>query len=264
MGTEDNTPALLIVAHGSTDREVDNDAIVAIGEHLRQDGAFAEVGVGFIKAKPEAADALAELRAQSVVVVPLLIGEGVFYRRVLPRKLGCEALEALATCVVGEKRLIYAHAAGVHPAMIELVRRRVDGARDAFAELPERPRLLLVGHGAAGSAASSLPTRERAERLREDGDFAEVRVAFLDEAPFLADEVDAMGGDVLVVPDFVGEGLHTLTDIPAAIGLVDYDGGFARVDRGARRLWYTPPTGTHPHIAGVLLAQARQALAERR
>ena len=258
--SQHNRPALLVVAHGSTERAEDNRPLIELGERLGIAPDFEQVNVGFIKAEPEASALLEALDASEVVVVPLLMSEGYFYARVLPRELGLDSNDPSQVQARLGKRVVYAHAVGTHPDMPQLVLGRVDQARRAFDELPARPHLLLVGHGTTRHAESGTTTQAAADELDESDAFAAVSVAYLDESPYLDDQLERLAAqELVVVPYFIGEGLHTRKDIPEAIGLPEYTGRPARLRRSGRTIWYTPPVGTHPRIADLILAQARQA-----
>ncbi|MGI8925543.1 MAG: CbiX/SirB N-terminal domain-containing protein [Tepidiformaceae bacterium] len=113
--------------------------------------------------------------------------------------------------------------------------------------------LLLVGHGSHLNPHSSAPIYQHARRLRESGEFAEVRTAFWKEEPSLSRALDGcIAGDVTVVPVFISSGYFTNEVIPREMGL----SGCVSAIRG-KRVRYTAPIGAHPALADVIVQRAR-------
>jgi sirohydrochlorin cobaltochelatase len=71
--------------------------------------------------------------------------------------------------------------------------------------------------------------------------------------------------DVVVVPFFIADGLHSFEDIPVLLGLTHNvrEQGFLNPHReGDRRLWYATALGTEGFLADVIVAQVKQAEAD--
>ena len=67
--------------------------------------------------------------------------------------------------------------------------------------------------------------------------------------------------DVIVVPFFISDGLHSFEDIPVLLGLTPNirEQGFTNPHHEKeRRLWYATAIGTEAFLADVILAQVRQ------
>jgi sirohydrochlorin cobaltochelatase len=67
--------------------------------------------------------------------------------------------------------------------------------------------------------------------------------------------------DVIVVPFFISDGLHSFEDIPVLLGLTHNisEQGFTNPHReNQRRLWYATAIGTEAFMADVILAQVQQ------
>jgi len=115
--------------------------------------------------------------------------------------------------------------------------------------------VLLVGHGSHLHIDSSEPTHAHASRLRELGQFDEVRVAFWKEEPSLSRGLDAFTArDVTVVPVFMSNGYFVRQVIPREMRL---DGRLTRVD--GRLIRYTRALGDHPSLAHVVVQRALEA-----
>ena len=78
--------------------------------------------------------------------------------------------------------------------------------------------------------------------------------------------------NVIVVPFFIADGLHSYEDIPRLLGIEDRQTAFGiepdngRVFRGnpyslqGRSLFYAPSIGTDPRLADIIIAQAQSAI----
>ncbi|WBL36794.1 DR2241 family protein [Tepidiforma flava] len=115
--------------------------------------------------------------------------------------------------------------------------------------------LVLAGHGSHLNAASSEPFHRLAAALRASGEFDAVSLALWKEEPSLARALDAVDDpDVVVVPIFISNGYFTRTVVPREMRL---DGPLT--ERNGQRIRCTPPVGTHPRLAGVIIERAREA-----
>ncbi len=115
-----------------------------------------------------------------------------------------------------------------------------------------RGGLLLIGHGSHLSPNSSAPVHAHARRLRELGQFDEVRVGFWKEEPSLSRALDGFRStDVTVVPVFISGGYFTNEVIPREMGIT---GPVSSID--GRTVRYTAPVGCHPSLARVIVQRA--------
>ncbi|MFK7909620.1 MAG: CbiX/SirB N-terminal domain-containing protein [Akkermansiaceae bacterium] len=113
--------------------------------------------------------------------------------------------------------------------------------------------LLILGHGSSKHPDSSQSVRSHAELLAEKSNFAEVRVAFLKEEPFIDDCLKGIDSDrVIIVPDFLAEGYFTRQVIPKKLGSIGRN----------ENVIYCPPVGTHPMMASVIEDAAQQLLGD--
>ena len=118
--------------------------------------------------------------------------------------------------------------------------------------------LLLVGHGSHLNAESSAPVYAHAKAIRQRGLFDEVLTAFWKEEPSLSRALDGCSADdVTVVPVFMSAGYFTNEVIPREMGL---NGRVTCV--GGKHVRYTPPVGSHPALAKVIVQRAVEAGAE--
>lgn len=252
--------ALVLVGHGSTGGEAAGDPAYRVVEELRRHRAFAEVAPAFCKAGPSLREVIDGVESEEVYVVPNCISEGYFTTEVIPRALGLEG----RTTRLGRHVVHYCDPVGSHPAMAGLVLRRA--AEVASGLPPGQCSLLVVGHGTRRNTRSRLAIERLVPALRRlDPGYAEVRDAYMEEAP-LVGEWDRLttAPNVVVVPMFIAEGRHVREDVPVLLGIKGKpDGPAARGDvflhnpyslRG-RHLYYAHAVGTDPRLADVILDQ---------
>jgi sirohydrochlorin cobaltochelatase len=125
--------------------------------------------------------------------------------------------------------------------------------------------LLIVGHGTSLNENSGVAVKEQVARIQGRGEYGEVHGMFMEEAPFVTDWQMRTGRrDVIVVPFFVSDGLHSYEDIPVLLGIEKETGvaaSSAEVFRrnpyeiGGRRLFYSSAIGTDPLFASAILDQ---------
>ncbi len=287
--------ALLIVAHGSTVNPDSSAPTLAHAAEIRRRKIFADVSCAFWKEEPSLRDALFLFDAESiqeVYVVPNFISEGYFTQTVVPREL---ELNGPVTKRSNGQLWKYCEPVGNHPMMTELLLRR---AREIAPDIPESDTtLLIVAHGTDLNENSAAAAKREADKIRALGKFAAVLNVYMEEPPLVADwRKLTKTRNIVVVPFFISDGLHSYEDIPVLLGipschpertkakskgpvakpLGDFTGSLdsARDDvvssRGEvfqsnpyklddRLLFYAPSIGTDPGFADIILEQASSA-----
>src|SRR5215211_2740380 len=90
------------------------------------------------------------------------------------------------------------------------------------------------------------------------GRTALVEVGFLDQEPEIGRVVAGLEAEnVILIPLFIAEGWHTRETIPEDLGL----GGEVTV-RDDKTIYYGAPVGTHPSMANLIAARARETMTE--
>jgi sirohydrochlorin cobaltochelatase len=260
MTSKDKT-ALLIVGHGST---VNPDSSTPTWRHARQirrRGFFADVQCAFWKEEPSLRDArffFADKTIEEVFVVPNFISEGYFTQTVIPRELG---LDGPVTTHTNGQTWTYCEPVGNNPLVTELLLAR---AHEIAPDVePTETSLLIVAHGTELNDNSAVAAKREAERIRARGEFAIVANAYMEEPPLIA-EWDQLTNapNVIVVPFFIADGLHSYEDIPKLLGI-----GCTGMDvfrknphrvRG-RSLYYGKAIGTDPRFADIIVEQTLNA-----
>src|SRR5262245_58044114 len=276
MKPKDKT-VLLIVAHGSTVNPDSSAPTLAHAAEIRRRKVFAEVECAFWKEEPSLRDALFLFDPESihkVYVVPNFISEGYFTQTVVPREL---ELNGRITKRSNGQIWRYSDPVGNHPLMTELLLKRAgDVAPDAA---PAETSLLIVAHGTDLNENSAVAAKREAEKIRGLGKYAAVLNVYMEEPPLVSDWREfTKTANVVVVPFFISDGLHSYEDIPRLLGIVVAEG----VDRGGpgsaspatgrgeifqhnpysiddRKLFYAPSIGTDPGFADIILEQAFSA-----
>ena len=253
--------ALLIVGHGSTVNADSSVPTLAHAANIRRRNIFADVQCAFWKEEPSLRDArffFASEMMREVFVVPNFISEGYFTQTVIPREL---ELDGPITTRANGQIWIYCEPVGNNPLVTELLLAR---AHEIAPEAePTETALLIVAHGTELNDNSAIAAKREAERIRARGEFATVGNAYMEESPLIA-EWDQLTNtpNVIVVPFFIADGLHSYEDIPKLLGIDCKGMDVFRKNphrlRG-RSLYYGKAIGTDPRFADVIIEQTLNA-----
>lgn len=254
--------ALLIVGHGSTENPDSSTPYFEHAEEIRRRELFAEVHTCFWKEEPSMREALYMIDSGEVYIVPDFISEGYFTQEVIPREFG---LSGSSTSVHG-KTLHYCLPVGVHRSMTGLL---LDRAREiAPGVAPSDTTVIITGHGTGLNQNSTKAIRDQVDLIAASGaGYAHVTDAYMEEQPLIADwDKLSPTKNVIVVPFFIADGLHSYQDIPVLLG-IEPEVGPAASQREVFRhnphhlrgktLYYSSAIGTGRHMADVILDQVR-------
>ena len=272
MNTENFKDAtLVILGHGTTLNDGSALPVMQHASELRRRGMFAAVCEAFWKQEPQIKAVLAEIKTPRVYVVPLMISEGYFAGEVIPRELGLDANSRVQT---PEFSLIYAKPVGTHPSMTNVLLARARGVVEQFpfphAPKPKDITLFIAGHGTERSAQSRLAIERQVELIRTQNLYADVQAIYMDEDPRIKGcQATATTRNVVVVPFFISDGLHTAEDIPVLLGEPErlvkerLAAGLPTWRNPSEKLgkltWYSQATGSEPLMPEVVLERAREA-----
>lgn len=253
--------ALVLAGHGST---LNPDSAAPTYDHaeaLRRSGLFGEVHCCFWKEEPSFRQALHLIDRDDIYVVPNFISEGYFTRTVIPRELELDG----PVTYRGGRVIKYCDPVGNHPKMMDLILHRAVEVAPGV-DLSQTT-LFIVGHGTDLNENSAVAAKREVERIRALGRFGEVRNAYMEEAPLIGNwHEDAACPNVIVVPFFISDGLHSYEDIPVLLGISGESLGAASVNglevfkrnpyrlRG-RTLYYASAIGTEPLLADLIAEQ---------
>lgn len=270
---------LVLVGHGST---LNADSAAPTYQHadeLRRRGLFAQVLEGFWKEHPTIAGVLRGAFTPRVFIVPLFISAGYFTEQVIPRELGfCQNGESdfARVQVRNGQRLHYCGPVGTHPSMTDVIlarahevvarHPRADGPTPVSASLS----LFVAGHGTGKNENSRKAIEQQVELIAGRRLFASTHAIFMEEEPRIGDCYRlATTRDVVVVPFFISDGLHSHEDIPVLLGEAESDVQ-ARLkagqptwlnptERQGKRVWYARSIGSEPLLADVIMERVREA-----
>jgi sirohydrochlorin cobaltochelatase len=262
--------ALIIVGHGSTVNPDSSAPTFAHAEEIRRRGCFREVVCAFWKEEPGMRQVLEMADADDIYVVPNFISEGYFTQKVIPREL--ELTGEITN--FGQRTVKYCEPVGNHDSMTDLLLLRA--AETAPGVPPEQTALFIVGHGTGLNDNSAVAAKREVEKIRERGIYGEVLNAYMEEEPLISKWMETSSQpNVVVVPFFISDGLHSYQDIPVLLG-IEPEPTAAASQREifrhnphhihGRRLYYASAIGTEPRFADVILDQvtafdARHAVA---
>jgi sirohydrochlorin cobaltochelatase len=270
---EDFSDAVLVVlGHGT---ELNENSSVPVRQQvaeLRRRRLFQDVREAFWKQEPQIKAVLAEISAPRVFIAPLFVSEGYFAGDVIPRELGFG--EGVRVITAKGSKIYFCAPVGTHDTMTKVIISRADGILKAF-PFPRAPRLadttlFIAGHGTEKNDNSRKPVERQVELIRGMQLYADVHAIFLDEAPRIPNcYAMARTKNLVIVPFFISDGLHTQEDIPVLLGETKKNVAQRLaagqpvwrnpMERTGKLVWYTAAVGTEPGMAEVILERVREA-----
>jgi len=136
---------------------------------------------------------------------------------------------------------------------------------------PGEVTLFIAGHGTEKNENSRQPIDRQMELIRALNLYAGVYTIFLEENPRIPECYRlAQTRNLVVVPFFISDGLHTQEDIPVLLGeakpaaqrrlAAGRPAWRNPTEKNGKLVWYTPAIGSEPHLADVILARVREAV----
>jgi len=262
---------LVVLGHGTTQNENSAWPVRQHAAELRRRNIFAAVREAFWKQDPQIKEILAEISAPRVFIVPLFISAGYFSNEVIPRELGFTENLKLIT---ENSELFYCQPIGTHDSMTGVLLARARAIVEQFpfprAPKPKDITLFIAGHGTEKNDNSRQAIERQVRSLRALKLYADVQAIYLEESPRIADcYALARTKNLVVVPFFISDGLHTQEDIPILLGEAKGSVGQRLAagqpawrnptEKNGKRVWYSPAIGSEPHLADVILERAVEA-----
>ncbi|WP_301458431.1 CbiX/SirB N-terminal domain-containing protein [Pseudorhodobacter sp.] len=213
----------IIIAHGAPADPAPQEAVMqSLAGRVAQLLPGWQV-LGTTLAKPGALESALSL-LEAPLIYPFFMAEGWFTGTNLPRRL--------ASAGKGSLRQLLPF--GTDPALSDVMLRAARGF----------DRVLIAAHGSKISRTSADTTYKMQRTLLAQG-VHDVRVGFVEEAPFLTD-VAAEMGDGLCLPFFALRAGHVLDDVPQALRAAGFKGELR------------PPIGEDDAVPGLIAAALRQ------
>ena len=200
------------------------------------------------------------VESNDVYMVPNFISEGYFTQRVIPRELELDG----EITVRSARTIKYCDPVGSHARDgRDLLLMR---AREVAPGVPQgESSLLIIGHGTSLNENSGAAVKEQVRRIAALGVYAEVLGVFMEEQPLVTDWRKMVGQpNVVAVPFFVSDGLHSYQDIPVLLGIEAAPTQAASKNEvfrhnphhsDGRALYYSSSIGTAEGFAGLILDQ---------
>jgi sirohydrochlorin cobaltochelatase len=252
---------LVIVGHGSTTNPDSSEPNHRLADAIRARGIFDQVLCCFWKEEPSMREVMYSVSSEDVYIVPNFISEGYFTQTVIPREL---ELEGPLTRRNG-MTIRYCEPVGNHHSMTEVLLKR---ARETAPGVPTKETsLLIVGHGTNLNDNSAKAAKTQVHLLSLMDLYAEVLPTYMEEAPLISDWATmTTQRNVVVIPFFISDGLHSYQDIPVLLGIRDEVGPAASQSEvfqcnphhlHGKELFYGSAIGTDPMMADVILDQVK-------
>jgi len=226
-------PAAVIVSHGQpSDPDPAEIVLAALADDVARALPDWRIGSATL-AKPGALDAALSEAGPRPLIYPMFMTSGWFTGDELRKRLG-------------EGRAKVLQPLGLDSGLVGMA---ADLLNDTMRDQGWQARhtmLFIAAHGSGRSRNSAVDTQAFAEALADRIAFAELRVGFVEEPPYLADQAIGLGSQSICLPFFAAKGGHVIEDIPDALETADFKG---------RCL---DPIGCLPDVAG-LIAQALDA-----
>jgi sirohydrochlorin cobaltochelatase len=262
---------LVMLGHGTTQNADSAAPVFQHAAELRRRNIFAEVREAFWKQEPQIKKVLPEISAPRVFIVPLFISEGYFSDEVIPRELGFTENLKLKT---ENSEIIYCRPVGTHESMTEVILSCAKTTVEQFpfprAPKPQDTTLFIAGHGTAKNENSRKAIEHQVGLLRAMNFYGGVQAIFLEESPRITECYQlATTKNLVVVPFFISDGLHTQEDIPVLLSeakptveqrlAAGQPAWRNPTEKNGKLVWYSPAIGSEPHIADVILERVKEA-----
>jgi len=262
--------ALVLMGHGSTKNVESAAPVYQHAVALRQRNVFAEVREAFWKQEPQVKEVFERISRRRVFVVPLFISEGYFSEEVIPRELGFSLSDDQKSRItqLASGLTHYCKPIGTHDSMTDLLLARSRETVEKFpfprAPKPKDITLFIAGHGTERSENSRKAIERQVELIRAKNLYAAIHAIFMEETPRIAECYQlAQTRNIVIVPFFLSDGMHTQEDIPVMLGeperIVKQRLAAGQLtwrnptERHGKLVWYAPAVGTEPRIADVIL-----------
>ena len=274
MSIEDFSDATLVVlGHGTVLNDNSAAPVFQHGAELRRRKIFMEVREAFWKQEPQIKKVLAEISAPRVFIAPLFISEGYFSTQIIPKELGFDFPENLKL-KIENSNFFYCKPIGSHESMTKVILSRAKEIVEKF-PFPRLPQLkdvtlFIAGHGTEKNENSCKAIERQVELIRAMKIYSDVRAIFLEEEPHISECYSIVQTkNLVVVPFFISDGLHTQEDIPVLLGeteknaeqrlAVGQPAWRNPTEKNGKLVWYSSAVGSEPQIADVILERVREA-----
>ena len=264
--------ALVVLGHGTVLNDQSDAPVFQHAAELRRRNIFAGVREGFWKQEPHIQKVLAEISAPRIFIAPLFISEGYFSTEVIPQELGFASVPSTLNSQLST--LFFCSPVGSHDSMTKVILSRAGDVVKKFpfprAPKPEDITLFVAGHGTEKNQNSRKTVERQVALIRALNIYSAVHAIYLEESPRISDCYSlAQTKNMIVVPSFISDGLHTQEDIPVLLGeperivkerlAAGQPAWRNPTEKNGRLVWYSPAVGSDFGMADVILERVREA-----
>lgn len=236
------TTWVVLAAHGSTRRPQANDAVSAHATRLRDEGVFRGASAAFLLGDAGPGDVAGNIDAENVAIVPFMMSDGYLAGEISSRIERALAEKGVASHIAVTEPV------GTHPDIAAIAERLAVQALAGAGLDTEDATLVLVAHGSSGRPESKACAEAHAKTLGEKRLFRGVRLATLEEEPFLDGVLAGIKGPAAVVGLFAAPGGHAVDDVRQAIA-----------NRASPDIVDAGPVGTDPAMTAIARMRALAA-----
>ena len=207
------TRAAIIVAHGQPSDPAPAEAeIAALATSVAAHLPGWDIRSSTLAAPGALDRAVAGLSAP--LIFPFFMADGWFIRAALP--------DRLAKAGVSDATVLTPF--GLLPQVKALAGDAAAAAAQRHGWSCAETVLVIAAHGSGRSPYPAQAAGATAEAIAATHGFAAIRIGFIEEPPYLADEAAHAGLRAICLPLFVARWGHTETDIPEALRKAEFSG----------------------------------------
>ncbi|MDC1215025.1 sirohydrochlorin cobaltochelatase [Rhodospirillales bacterium] len=202
--------ALVLAAHGSSRRPEANALVDAHAASIGAKNIFSSVHTVFLMGGADPLDVIQDVTAQYIIVVPFMMSDG-YLVDVIAEKLNA------AISSDNTRDMHVSDPIGTHPEIASIA---ADMAESMLIEnklTPMDATVVLVAHGTKQRPESKAGAMHHLESVKSMKRFADVRLALLEEAPFVDDVLKEISGPSAIVGMFAAPGDHAIDDVQDAM-----------------------------------------------
>ena len=210
---------------------------------LSKNNRFDQVKWGYLIAKPSIHDVAADIDADIIYMVPMLMCDGYLTKIFIPKKL---SLDGDVTINDRGQKIIQCQPIGVNNLMADVMINHIDNHCDDNEITAQKANIIIIGHGSSKGDASRNAISSQVEYIKKLNKFAQIHAAYLEEKPSLIDVLQAIDAKntnepILVMGYFAGHGNHSTRDVAELM------------NKSKVNATYLGPVGILPEIADVVL-----------
>lgn len=228
----------LIVAHGSpSDPDRLDEILCRLARRVAQRAPGWRIQAATLGKRGSVKTAISTVGpGELITVYPFFMSDGWFVSEELPRRLS----------ELTDGPVSYLAPLGLDPALPELCRRRAREVARKIGSASSACTLILAAHGSRSSSKPAQSATRIKDQIIDAGEFADVRLGFINEAPSLA-EVAVCAAPAICLPLFATRAGHVEFDVPSALTEAGFTGPILA------------PIGDDPEVPSLIAAALRSS-----